>query len=108
MSKIGDFLTKNKIHPNRLVTASKGLERRQADDRALAAKKKAMKDGKADKDEAVLKSKPRSGRPVTRATVTKALAGRTVNGPTKTRIVRAMNAVLAQKKKPEIGLRDLF
>ena len=29
-------------------------------------------------------------------------------GPTKTRIVRALNAVLAQKKKPEIGLRDLF
>ena len=108
MSKIGDFLTQNKIHPSRIVTASKALERRQAEDRALSAKKKAMKDGKADKDEAVLKSKPRSGRPVTRATLTKAVAARPINGPTKTRIVRALNAVLAQKKKPEIGLRDVF
>lgn len=108
MSKLGDYLTKNKIHPNRVVTASKELERRQAADHALSAKKKAMKDGKVDKDEAVLKQKPRSGRPVTAATMTKAVAGQTVNGPTKTRIVRALNAVLAQKKKGEIALRDLF
>ena len=108
MSKLGDYLTKNKIHPNRVVTASKEIERLQPPDRELAAKKKAMKDGKVDKDEAVLKQKPRSGRPVTGATMTKAIAGQTINGPTKTRIVRAVNAVLAQKKKGEIGLRDLF
>jgi hypothetical protein len=108
MSKIGDYLTKNKLHPNRVVHASEALERRTSEDKDLASKKKLMKDGKMDKDEAVLGKKPRSGRPVTRATMTKVIAGQTVNGPTKNRIVRAVNAVLAQKKKPEIGLRDLF
>jgi hypothetical protein len=108
MSKLGDFLTKNKIHPNRIVIASKALERMQKEDHDLSAKKKAMKDGKTDKDEAVLKQKPRSGRPVTSATVNKATAGQAINGPTKTRIVRAVNAVLTQKKKPAITLRDLF
>ena len=68
MSKLSDFLTAQKIHPNRVVLASRSLERRTAEDRELAKKKKAMKDGKMDKDEAVLKSKPRSGRPVTGAT----------------------------------------
>lgn len=108
MSKLGEYLTKNKIHPNRIVTASEAIERQQSADRELAAKKKAMKDGKLDKDEAVLKQKPRSGRPVTGATMTKAINGKAINGPTKTRIVRAVNAVLAQKKKGEIALRDLF
>lgn len=108
MTKLSDFLTQNKIHPNRVVLASKALERRQPADKALAAKKKAMKDGKLDKDEGVLKAKPRSGRPVTGATITKAIGGRPLNGPTKNRIVRAVNAVLTRKKKPEIGLRDLF
>lgn len=108
MSKLGDFLTTNKIHPNRVVTASRGIERRQKADIELAAKKSAMKAGKIEKDEAVQKQKPRSGRPVTSAAMTKAIGGRPLNGPTKTRIVRAVNAVLGQKKKSEVALKDLF
>lgn len=108
MSKLSDFLTTNKIDSRRVVIASKDIESRTDEDRKLVATKQAMKDGKAEKDEAVMKQKPRSGRPVTAATMTKALGGQAVSGPAKTRIVRAVNAVLAQKKKSEIGLRDLF
>lgn len=108
MTKIEEFLRAHGIHPNRVVLASKKLERRRPEDHALARKKKAMKEGKLDKDEAVLAQKPRSGRPVSAAALGKAIAGRPINGPTKTRIVRAVNAVLAQKNEPEIGLRDLF
>lgn len=108
MSKLSDFLTKNKIDSRRVVLASERLESRTAEDLQLAKTKKAMKDGKVEKNEDVMKQKPRSGRPVTGAAMTKAIGGQTVSGPTKTRIVRAVNAVLAQKKKPEIGLRDLF
>ncbi|AKF04514.1 hypothetical protein [Sandaracinus amylolyticus] len=108
MSKLSDFLSTNKIDSRRVVLASKDIEQRTAEDRKLVATKKAMKDGKAEKDEAVLKQKPRSGRPVTGAAMTKALGGQTVSGPVKTRIVKAVNAVLTQKKKPEITLRDLF
>lgn len=108
MSKLSDFLTQNKIDSRRVVVASKDLEKQTAEDVKLLATKKAMKDGKAEKDEAVLKQKPRSGRPVTAASMTKALGGQTVSGPTKTRIVRAVNQLLAAKKKPEVSVRDLF
>lgn len=108
MTKLNDFLTTNKINPKRVVLASKAIESRQADDVDLIKKKKAMKDGKLEKDPVVQKTKMRSGRPVTEPTLTKAMGGRLINGPSKTRIVRAVNAVLVQKKKTEIGFRDLF
>ena len=108
MSKFSDFLTTNQIHPNRVVLASTDLERHTAADKELAKKKRQMKAGTLEKDQTVLKSKPRSGRPVTTATVSKAIAGLAVGGPSKTRLVRAVNAVLTTKKKAEVGLRDLF
>ncbi|MDQ3036863.1 MAG: hypothetical protein M3Y87_31005 [Myxococcota bacterium] len=108
MTKLNDFLTTNKIDPRRVVLASEQIETRKDEDKKLAATKKAMKGGKAEKDEEVLKQKPRSGRPVTGAAISKAMLGRDIGGPVKTRIVRAVNVVLGQKKKPEVGLRDLF
>jgi hypothetical protein len=108
MSKLSDFITQNAIHPNRIILASRDLERRRPEDKELVRKKKLMKEGKLEKDEATLAKKPRSGRPVTHAALHKAMRGQTVSGPTKTRIVRAVNAVLARKKKPEVTLRDLF
>ena len=38
----------------------------------------------------------------------RAVAGQAVPGPVKTRIVKALNALLKAKKQPEIGLRDVF
>ncbi|GAB4211951.1 MAG: hypothetical protein OHK0013_34150 [Sandaracinaceae bacterium] len=108
MSKLSDALKNHKIDARRVVLASKALERRTAADHALVAKKAAMKAGKIEKDETVLKSKPRSGRPVTLPQIEKALRGETVSGPTKTRVVRAVNAILAARNKPEVGFRDLF
>ena len=108
MSKLSDYLTKNKIDSRRLVGTSRGLERQTAEDRVLIAKKSAIKAGKAEKDEAVSKAKPRSGRRVTQPSIDRAIAGTTVGGPTKTRIVRAVNAILVARKKPEVTFRDLF
>lgn len=108
MTKLNDFLTTNKIDPRRVVLASEKIESRTAEDTKLVATKKAMKEGKAEKNEEVLQQKPRSGRPVTGAAISKAMQGRDIGGPVKTRIVRAVNAVLVQKKKAEVGLRDLF
>lgn len=108
MSKLSDSLNNHKIDPRRVVQASKGLERHTDEDRALLAKKAAIKAGKAEKDEAVSKQKPRSGRPVTLPQVEKALRGETISGPAKTRVVRAVNAILEGRKKPAITLRDLF
>ncbi len=108
MSKLSDSLKNHKIDARRIVLASKDLERRTREDLALLAKKAAMKAGKVEKDDAVMKSKPRSGRPVSLPQVEKAMRGETISGPTKTRLVRAVNAILTGRKKPEVGFRDLF
>ncbi len=108
MSKLSDYLTKNKIDARRVVGESRGIERQTADDRTLVAKKSAIKAGKAEKDEAISKKKPRSGRRVTQPAMDRALAGTALGGPTKTRIVRAVNAILVARKKPEVTFRDLF
>jgi len=108
MSKLSDYLKTNKIDPRRVVGVSRDLERQTADDRKLVAKKRDIKGGKAEKDEAISKQKPRSGRRVTQPAIDRAIAGTTLAGPTKTRIVRAVNAILVARKKPEVTFRDLF
>ena len=111
MAKLEDYLKKNKIDARRVLGASKGLERLQAEDRKIfAAKKKAKGGDDAAKEAAkeLASKKPRSGHPVTAPSLNKALAGKGVSGSTKTRIVRAVNAVLAAKKKPEATFADLF
>lgn len=108
MSKLSDYLKTNKIDARRVVGASRGLERQTAEDRVLVSKRAAIKAGKMEKDEAIAKQKPRSGRRVTQPAIDRALAGTTLGGPTKTRIVRAVNAILVARKKPEVTFRDLF
>ena len=108
MSKLSDSLKNHKIDARRLALTSRGLERRTTEDLALVAKKAAIKAGKAEKDDAVVKQKPRSGRPVTLPQIEKAMRGETISGPAKTRLVRAVNAILEGRKKPAVGFRDLF
>jgi hypothetical protein len=108
MSKLGDYLKNHKIDARRVISASKTLERQTAADKALVAKKALMKAGKLEKDAELMKQKPHSGRPVTAPMIARAVGGQTVPGPVKTRIVRAVNALLGAKKKPEAKLADLF
>lgn len=108
MSKLSDSLKNHKIDARRVALASKGIERRTSEDLALVAKKAAMKAGKVEKDDAVMKQKPRSGRPVTVPQLERAMRGETIPGPAKTRVVRAVNAILESRKKPVVGFRDLF
>jgi hypothetical protein len=109
MSKLSDFMKQNKIGVRQLLSTSHKLESRSPTDRAVAAARKAAKAAAA--PEAVkekAKQKPKSGKPVTPRAIDAALAGKAVAGPAKTRITRAVNAVLTRKKKPEITFRDLF
>jgi hypothetical protein len=111
MAKLNEYLKKNKIDARRVLVASKSIERLQAEDRKIfAAKKTAKGADEAAKEAAkeLASKKPRSGHPVTAPSLSKALAGRGVSGPTKTRIVRAVNALLTAKKKPEATFADLF
>lgn len=111
-SKFSEFLEKNKIDPRRLLVASRKLERLRPEDRTLerATKKgESGGGGGAEGEEgADAPPKPRSGRPVTPLTLKRAQEGASLSGPAKTRLLRAVNLVLEQKKKDPAGLRDLF
>ncbi|HEY5242789.1 MAG TPA: hypothetical protein VIJ22_15025, partial [Polyangiaceae bacterium] len=52
--------------------------------------------------------KAKSGRPVTDRAMQAALTGGAVSGPTKTRILKAVNHLLEQKKQEKVDLRLLF
>jgi hypothetical protein len=111
-SKFAEFLEKNKIDARRVIAASRKLEQLQPEDRAIKlAKRQAKKGGggaAAASGEKTEAKKPRSGRPVTPRAIAAARAGKEVAGPTKTRIVRAVNHLLSQKKAEAVDLRALF
>jgi hypothetical protein len=111
-SKFAQFLEKNKIDARRLLAASKQIEGLQAEDRALKLSKRRAKatpaPGGAAAAEGEKPKKPRSGRPVTPRLVQAAGAGKPVGGPAKTRLLRAVNHILEQKKQEKIDLRAIF
>ena len=107
MSKLQDYLTKNKISVRRLTATSGKLERLTPSDRKIKRARKLAKGGDEGSKE-LATQKPRTGRKLNAATVQRAIAGTAVSGPAKTRVLRAVNAVLTQRKKPEVKLSDLF
>jgi len=109
-TKIEAFLKEKKIDPRRVLVASSKIERLRPEDRAIRLKERQARkteDG-AKKKEGETRVKPRSGRPVTRRALTAALSGKGVSGAAKTRILRAVNHVLEQKKLEKVALASLF
>ena len=112
-TKFSEFLQTQKIDPRRLLVASRKLERTRPEDRRYRLK---MRRGKGEEKPADASAeaemsapeKPHSGRPVTQQLIERAAAGKPVSGPAKTRLLRAVNAVLSQKKKDPADLRALF
>jgi len=112
-SKFEQFLNDNKIDPRRLLVASEKLERLRPEDRALKLTRRRSKSGEAGakpegEGEKSAPKKPRSGRPITGRLLSAATAGKPVTGPAKTRLLRAVNHVLEQKKKKPVELKALF
>jgi hypothetical protein len=90
-----------------VLAASHELERLRPEDRTIRLAKRKPK-GDSDKAEKETR-KPRSGRPVTERAIRAALSGaEAVSGPNKSRIVKAVNHVLEQKKQEKVELRALF
>ena len=108
-SKFAGFLASKKLDARRVVGASAKLETLQPADRAirLAARQKRAGDG-AKTPAAADAKKPRSGRPITPRALAAALSGKSVSGPVKTRFLRAVNHLLAQKKQEPVTLDLLF
>jgi len=112
-SKFEQFLKDNKIDPRRVLIASDKLERLKPEDRALRLARQRGKSGEKaeapkEGEEKSAPKKPRSGRPVTGRTLSAATLGKPLTGPAKTRLLRAVNHVLEQKKKKPVELKILF
>lgn len=105
-TKLADFLKSKKIDARRVLVASHKLETLRKEDKEIKLNKRRAKGG----DEAAKKEerKPRTGRPVTERAIAAALAGKTISGPTKQRILRAVNHLLEQKKAEKVDLKALF
>jgi hypothetical protein len=106
-SKLETFLGEQKIDPRRIVAASRQIERLRPEDRRIKlAQRQARSNEDGKKPEGL--GKPRSGRAVTENGLARALAGGDVSGPVKTRILRAVNRILEQRKKDAVALTALF
>jgi hypothetical protein len=106
-SKLATYLTSKKIDPRRVMSASHTLETLRPEDRLI---KRNRRRSKGEGGEAAPKEerKPRSGRAVTERAMEAALTGKAVSGPTKQRILRAVNHLLEQKKAEKVEFRTLF
>ena len=109
-TKIEDFLKEKKIDPRRIISASTEIERLRPEDRAIRLAKAAARKAEdpAKKKEGLAAKKPRTGRPVTKRALDAAIAGQQISGPQKTRILRAVNHLLEQKKQDKVDLKTLF
>ncbi len=107
-SKLAQFLSSKKIDPRRVISASHALETLRPEDRQIKLNRRRAKGSEGGEAAPKEERKPRSGRPVTNRAMDAALAGKTISGPTKNRIVRAVNHLLEQKKAEKIDFRALF
>jgi hypothetical protein len=107
MSKLADFLTKHKIDQRRILAASHALEALQPEDRRIRRARAQAKAG-VDSAKELAAQKVRSGRPLSGPAVRKALAGKAIARRARSRMLRAVNTLLAKKSKVEAKPSDLF
>ncbi len=108
-TKFAKFLEESKIDPRRLIAASQQLERLTREDREFIAVTARIKSLAGKKTPATVeKKKLHTGRYVSPALITAASVGKSVSGPAKSRVLRAVNRILEQRKLPAVELRALF
>jgi hypothetical protein len=109
MTKFAKFLEESKVDPRRILAASCRIERLTREDRLFIAQA-ACKRRLAGKKEGAKaeRKKMHSGRPISPSLIEAAKLGKSVSGPGKTRLLRAVNRILEQQKKAAVDLRALF
>jgi hypothetical protein len=107
-SKFAQFITSKKLDPRRIRAASHALETLRPEDRTIKLNKRRAKAGEGGENAPKETRKPRTGRPVTQRAIDAAMKGGSVSGPTKQRILRAVNHLLEQKKQEKVELKALF
>ncbi len=107
-SKFAGYLNEHKIDPQRVMIASDQIETLTPADRKIRLAKRLTRGKDDDAAKAARQQKPRTGRPVTAQLVTRAIAGETLTGPQKNRILRAVARIADQKKLGAVALSNLF
>jgi hypothetical protein len=107
-TKFSQFLAAKKLDPRRILAASHQLEKLRPEDRTIRLNKSRARGAEASEGVAKETRKPRSGRPVTPRAFDAAVGGQSLSGPTKTRLLNAVNHLLEQKKQEKVDLRQLF
>ncbi len=107
-SKLEQFLADKKIPTRQLLVVSKHLEGLRPEDRKLKLAKRRGKGENASEADKKATGKPRSGRPLTPTNLVKIFTGKDVTGPTRTRVLRAVNTILERRKQDKVQLADLF
>jgi hypothetical protein len=110
-SKFQQFLDENKLDPRRVRIASRQVEALTREDRKIRLARRQAKGGESKPEGAaaeLIAKKPHSGRPVSERLVRDAREGKKLPGAAKTRLLRAVNRLLEQKKKSPVDLRALF
>lgn len=107
-TKLDDFLKEKKIDPRRILAASAEMERLRPEDRAIRLAQRKARRSEDKKKEGLAAKKPRSGRPLTQRAIDAAIQGKGISGPSKTRLLKAVNKILEQKKQDPVTLRALF
>jgi hypothetical protein len=106
-TKFANFIASKKLDKRRILAVSHRIERLRPEDRIIKLTKWQARSAEGDAAKKETR-KPRSGRPVTDRAMEAALTGGPVSGPTKTRILAAVNALLEQKKQEKVELKTLF
>jgi len=107
-TKFDAFLSEKKINPLRVLAASEKIEKLRPEDRAIRLAQRKARKSEDKKKEGLATKKARSGHPVTPRLLSAAISGRALSGPAKTRILRAVNSLLEQKKQEKVALAALF
>jgi hypothetical protein len=109
MGAFADFLASKGIEPKQILAASARLESVRDEDRELIRARRKKRRTQAGKSyEELQLAKPRSGRPLREGHVEAALADKPVPGPVRTKLVRAINALVEKKGGEPVRAPQLF
>ncbi len=107
-SKLETFLTDKKIDQRQLLIVSKRLESLKPEDRTIRLAKRRGAKAEGDDKKAKETRKSRSGKPVNLSVLAKIFAEKPIAGPTRTRVLKAVNAILERKKQEKVELSAIF
>jgi len=111
MDTFQNFIHSKGILPDSIVGTSKRLEATQLHDRKLLKQRAAKRQNKeaASKSYAQMDiAKPHSGRGLSAAAVASALNNQALSARQRSKMLRAVNALLAKKKEEAVDMKTLF